>query len=64
MEIVIFSALVPDGAPQNMGNARKQQKKSLKGWKLQFFQQFGRSLPKQRNAFKILQKSSNTPSVM
>ena len=43
-----FLSSFPDGAPQSKGKTRKRQRNPLKGWKLQFFQQFGRSRPAQR----------------
>jgi hypothetical protein len=36
--------------PKAKEKLENNQKKSLKGWKPQFFQQFGRSRPKQRNS--------------
>ena len=63
MEIATFSAVVPDGASQSKGKIRKRQRNPLKGWKLQLFQQFGRSRPTQRKTLKIAEKISHMPSV-
>ena len=57
-----FLSSFPDGAPQSKGKTRKRQRNPLKGWKLQLFQQFGRSRPKQRKTFKIAEKISYVPS--
>ena len=62
LQTAVLSAVFPDGAPQSKGKIRKRQRNPLKGWKLQLFQQFGRSRPKQRKTFKIAEKISYVPS--